>query len=500
MQQLLIISIVRTAKQTNTLFIRTMAKRFLRRVSLLERIKAYPLDLILALNEAAVSIDWDDYVHTTLPLGVALTTVFTLLCKLADHHKNVKFRRSNDLFRADKSVYQQVRQRAITGSSDPIQYPKVATDVTASSKWMWLVNGLLAILAATSVINAIVVFWLSNREYTLLNSSTNAAKPKASNVSKLSVSSSTDRGIFGKILSYFEESLRMMSDDESDEEDTTYNFDFVEKDVWVLKVWDPSSFQLYLLATFCPVTLLTIKLLIGSAFWKIVLVILAYSSALYFFVSKFLMLVGDKQIIYQETFNEYNKKYVIPKTSVLRKNAIVDATYGPMAASSMVVHDDRRGHLQNENAFYTHDIHGNRIKGVLADKQFSSRSVSPSRDIHRTTQNGTFRRSNRDTLFADLYTSTRDRHPDEDTWITSSTPFMTRTGHDSFIRPQSPRHSPLKTPTRLSMNQRTQLSPSRMSPTRNFYTPSHRGSPSPTHRSRSSSPQRSSSPSKRPWQ
>ncbi|KAF3989769.1 hypothetical protein FT663_01917 [Candidozyma haemuli var. vulneris] len=476
-----------------------MAKRLVRRVPLSERIKAYPLDLILALNEAAVSIDWDDYVHSTLPLGVVLTTVFALLCKVADHYKNVRSRRSNDLFRADASVYRQVRQRAISGSSNPIHYPKVAADASSGSRWMWLVNALLIIFAVSSVINTIMVFWLSNREYTLLNSSANSAKPKGSNVTKSSVTSSTDKGIFGKILSYFEGHSKYLSDDESDGE-TTYDVDFVEKDVWVLKVWDPSLFQVHLSATFCPLTLFTIYLVSGTALWKIFLIILAYGISLFGLVSKFLSLIGDKQIIYQETFNEYNKKYVIPKTSILKKNAIVDATYGPMAASSMVAYDDRRGHLQNENAFYTHDIHGNRIKGVRADNQFASRSASPARHSPSMPINNYSR--HRESSFADLYASTRDRIEEDahQSWLTSSTPFLTRAGHDSFIRPQSPRHSPLKTPTRLSFSQRTQLSPSRTSPTRNHYTPSHRGSPSPTHLSRSSSPQRSSSPSKRPWQ
>lgn len=470
-----------------------MAKRLLRRVSILERIKAYPLDLILGLNEALVSIDWDDYVHSTLPIGIVLTTVFALLCKIGDRHNTVRLRRLNDLFRADAIVYKQVRNRAITGSLDPINYPAVSKEASGN-RWVWLVNALVVILGLASIINAITVVWISNREYTLLNSSTNAARPKASNVSKLTVSSSDDRGFFGKIFSYFEGHLRYLSDDESDGE-TTYEVEFDRKDVWVLKVWDPSLFQIHLAVTFCPITLCAIKLAPLISLWKMLLIIVAYDIAFYSLVSKFLLLIGDKQIIYQETFNEYNRKYVIPKTSVLKKNAIVDATYGPMAASSMVAYDDRKGHLQNENAFYTHDIHGNRIKSVRAEKQFASRSASPARD---TFPASTFSR-HRDTSFADLYTSTRgdDNHQ---SWITLSTPFVTRTGHDSFIRPQSPRHSPLKTPTRLSFSQRTQLSPSRASPTRNYYTPSHRGSPSPTHLSRSSSPQRSSSPSKRPWQ
>lgn len=467
-----------------------MAKRPLRRVPLLERIKAYPLDLILGLNEAVVSIDWDDYVHSTLPLGVVLTTVFALLCKIGSHHHAVRLRRLNDLFLADASVYKQVRNRAISGSLDPIHYPSATTDVGAN-RWMWLVNALVVVLAIASLLNAVTTLWLSNREYTLLNSSTNATKPKASNVSKLTISSN-DKGFFNKILSYFEGHLRYLSDDESDE-DTTYEIAFDEKDVWVLKVWDPSLFQVHLTATFCPLTLFAIRLGVLIPLWKLLLIILAYDIALYTIVGKFLLLIGDKQIIYQETFNEYNRKYVIPKTSVLKKNAIVDATYGPMAASSMVAFDDRRGHLQNENAFYTHDIHGNRIKSVRAEKQFPSRSASPARDIVADSLR------HRETSFADLYASNKgeDNHH---SWITLSTPFITRTGQDSFIRPQSPRHSPLKTPTRLSFSQRTQLSPSRTSPTRNYYTPSHRGSPSPTHYSRSSSPQRSSSPSKRPWQ
>lgn len=473
-----------------------MAKRLARRVPLLEKIKAYPLDVILAINEAAVSIDWDEYVHTTLPLGIALSTLFALLCKVADSNKGVRLRKANNLFRSDPSVYKQVRNRAITGSSDPIFYPAGSTESSNGGRWILLVHSLLAILIAASLINAIVVFFLSNRDYTLLNSSTQSSRPKASNVAKLSISNASGRGFFGKIVSYFEGTLHDYSDDS--DEDTTYDV-VVEKDVWVLRVWDPSFFQLHFAVTFCPLTLLAIRVVVLAAFWKLFLIILASSISLFGLVSKFLLLIGDKQIIYQETFNEYNRKYVIPHTSVLKKNAIVDATYGPMAASSMVAYDDARGHLQNENAFYTHDINGKRIKGVRADKQFASRSASPSRENHHRSQILNPYSRQKDTSFADLYTSARDRYNEDayQSWLTLSTPLLNRTGHDEFIRPHSPRHSPLKTPTRLSFSQRTQLSPSRTSPTRNYFTPTHRGSPSPP---RSSSPQRSSSPSKRPWQ
>ena len=205
---------------------------------------------------------------------------------------------------------------------------------------------------------------------------------------------------------------------------------------------------------------------------------------------KFLQLISDKQIIYQETFNEYNKKYVIPKTSVLRKNASVDATHGPYAPAGKTVHDDSVGHLQAVQLSrpVSPAKHLAQSGNFLPPSSHGARYDSSMRSIHERPS---------------FYNESTDRR----SMMTLSTPFTMRNagnelflqrpdtysranetfskGHDSFSRPSSRAHSPWKSLSRLgynpniSYNERTQLSPNRSS--------------------RQLSPQRSPSPSKRVW-
>lgn len=458
----------------------------------MERIKAYPFDLLLSINEARLSIDWDDYIPHTFPIGTAVSVLFTAFCKLHHHYSVSKDRTENQLFRTDYSTYQQVVARAMNGGDAPISVAKP----TSSGKHMaWALHTSIVLIFAYSLLNAISVLWFPYRNYSLLSLSADMPRPKGSNVVKESVSNTSEKGLLSKVLSYFDEKSFYETDSDSDA-DTTYEVKVVEKDIWVLKVWDPSHFQLYMAASCSPVTLLAIWLASNTTLvWKLLVSTVLSNAATYFLINKFLELVSDRQIIYQETFNEYNKKYVIPKTSVLRKNAMVDATHGRLAARKRVVHDDLVGHLQKENVFVTHDIDGNIIKSVRADSKELSRAASPSR----------YSQADYPHLDNSRYED-RPRYHDEaeTTWLTLSTPYLPRRRNDSYIlrgdsiprpndtfsrgndlfaRSPSRPHSPTKTPSRfpqnLSFSQRTQLTPG--------------------HSSRPSSPQRSPSPSKRPW-
>lgn len=478
-------------------------KRLIRKQPLFDKIRSYPFDLLLSINEARLSIEWDDYIPQTLAIGTALDALFMILCKLRHHTKVVNNRRQNSVFRTDIQTYKKVVSRAIYGSDGntyPISQPKVTT-----SHLSWILTASIVILFLASVFNAANVLWLPTRNYTLLNTSTDYAKPKGSNVVKQNVSLNPEKGLFGRILSYFGE--RSYYESESDSEmDTTYEVGPVEKDVWVLKVWDPSPFQLYLLATFSPVVLSIIWLTSTDVvFWKILLGASLHNGISFWLTAKFLLLITDKQIIYQETFNEYNRKYVIPKTSVLKKNAVVDATYGPTASSRMTVHDDIAGHLQNDYTFVTHDINGRRIKSVRADKiasRVASRATSPTKETLR---------------YGDILPPSRSRFgsiaelrerlsyiDDTDSthlgWITLSTPFLPRTSNESFLRhndtfsrrdgflrPSSRPVSPSKTPSRFPYNQSL------------THNPRTQFSPTGTYSSRPASPQRSPSPNKRRW-
>lgn len=498
-------------------------KRLIRKQPLLDKIRSYPFDLLLSLNETRLSIDWDDYIPQTLPVGSAMEALFMILCKLDHYNRMASARRQNNVFRTDVNTYKSVVSRAIYGS-DGTALP-IVSDQGRSSPFKWILSFLLVTIFLISLVNAVNVTLRPYRNYTLLNTSTDYTKPKGSNVVKQNVSINEEKGIVDKVLAYFGEHSYYESDSAS-EIDTTYEATPVNKDVWVLKVWDPSAFQLYLFAAFSPVTLVILWLTSDVVFWKLLAGILAHNSVSFWLTSKFLLLIRDKQIIYQETFNEYNRKYVIPKTSVLKKNAVVDATYGPTASARMTVHDDVAGHLQNDFTFVTHDINGRRIKSVRGDL-VASRAASPARESLR---------------YADVLPQSRLRFGSiaelrerpsyiDDTestqlgWITLSTPFIGRTGNESFLRhndtfsrgdfsrgdfsrgdfsrgdlsrvdysrndgftrPTSRPVSPSKTPSRFPYNQSlTQSHRTQFTPSRNYS-------------SRPASPQRSPSPSKRRW-
>lgn len=483
-------------------------KRIIRKQPLFERIRSYPLDLLLSINEQRLSIDWDDHVPQCLPVGSVLTLVFFVLCKVRTYYISVNDKRDNLLFRTDYSTYQQVVSRAVHGThSVAIKTPKYNNDSVAHTL-LWVVNMMLIVLFAISFVNAVNVYFFPYRNYTLLGRSTDTPKPKGSHVTRQNVSTATPRGILLGILSYFEEHSYYETDGES-EADTTYEPRFIEKDVWMLLVWDPSHFLLFAAASFSPIVLFTIWLMSSTAaLWQILMFIVLSNSFAVYLTSKFLQLISDKQIIYQETFSEYNKKYVIPKTSVLRKNASIDATHGPYAPASKTVHDDPVGHLQNDLAFVSHDIHGSRLKSVRADyvNVEPSRPPSPSKNISlnssflppNTSYGSRYDTSLRSSINErpSFYDDTADRH----SRMMLSTPYSQRhagnelflnrpdtysRSNDTYSRTSSRAPSPLKSPARLGYNpnfsysERTQLSPNRSS--------------------RHLSPQRSPSPSKRVW-
>lgn len=488
-------------------------RRIVRKQPLWEKISSYPFDLILSINETRLSIDWDDYIPQSLPIGIGLCHIFLVLCKLSHHYHKSSERRDNSIFKTDALTYQLVMARAInldftSGSSDltEIGGGAFATRRNNKSGFIWVLNFFLISIAIISIIIFVSAIY-SVRSYSLLNLNAKLPKPRASNVVRENLAHGTPRGIILSIMSYFEEHSYYESDLEADDSHPDpYPDKYVEKPIWVLKVWDPSAFSLHFSCALSPIMLLIIWLISPTVpLWRVSIIILITNLSAFYLVHKFLQLISDKQILYQETFNEYNRKYVIPKTCVLKKNAMIDATFGPRALPEDVVHDDIVGHLQEENVFVTHDIHGNRHKTVRADllaraqDETINRSPSPSRR-HEAFIPGTISRGHTGEIGRGRYNDSISQYNS----IAQSTPYRRPGAHesyrndtfsrgydtfsknmDSFSRQSSQIHSPMRTPARfpygtnLSFDQRTQLSPSRSS--------------------RQLSPQRSPSPSKRRW-
>lgn len=488
-------------------------RRLIRKQPLWDRITSYPFDLILSINETRLSVDWDQYVPQSLPIGTALCLLFLAVCKLSHHYQVSSDRRESSVFRTDPLTYQLVVARAISGdfgtTSETAEYGgSFAARKANGVNLLWLLNLILISIATASVINAITACY-ALRSYSLLALNAALSKPKGSNVVRENLAHRPPKGIVLSIMSYFEEHSYYETDLEVDDtHQDPYPDKYVEKTIWVLKVWDPSPFSLHLACSLSPVVLFSIWLISAAAsIWKIALVVIIMNGSAFYVVHKFFQLVSDKQILYQETFNEYNRKYVIPKTCVLKKNAIVDATCGPMATSADIVYEDPVGHLQEENVFIAHDIYGHRHKTVRADliarartqDENTKRSPSPSRRLDKFVLSSMTRGLNGDGSRL-TYNDSISHHNN----IAQSTPYR-RPGHldsfrndtfsrgydnfsknyDSFSRHSTQVHSPMRLPakfsydTNLSFDQRTQLSPARSS--------------------RPLSPQRSPSPSKRHW-
>lgn len=488
-------------------------KRLVRKQPLWEKIRSYPLDVLLAVNEQRLSIDWDDYVPHTYPGGTVLCLVFMALRKAQAHLLAVQSRSNNLVFRTDYTAYLNVMARAILGAqAETSSMGSVAAGAPITKTLLWLLDLLLVALFTVSLVNALYVYFVPYRNYTLLNGSASMPKPKASSVFKQNISTEAPDSLFGRFKAFFDSSYY-----DSDSEDTSYVAHNVNKDVWVLRVWDPSRFLLHLLATFSPVTTGALWVFTGQvAMWKLFFYVTSANAVAFFLISRLLRLMTDKQIIFQETFAEYNRKYVIPKTSVLKKNAIIDATRGPYSYPEDVVHNDMKGHIQNDLAFVSHDIHGKRIKSVRADNlvpkhvlpNYVNRGrLSPSRTLMDQPYMGDSGR--RGSYRDEAWQYNSSLHPEPlspqrytDREVYMSTPHALRGYHGSQALPNSRSHfqpypqdlfgrdsrrssratSPFKSPARqynLSYTNRTQLSPGRLS--------------------HPSSPQRSPSPEKRVW-
>lgn len=346
-------------------------KPIIRKQAFISKVKSYPFDFFLWLNELRHSIEWDDYCDSiATPLGCILTLYFCVLNKISVTHSRSPKENSNSLFQADYYNYEKIRRRAITG--DDIELRSVKDD----SIWLTLVDTTLIILFISSLWNFICVF-RSSRDYALLYSSMDK-RPHTKSARRLSLKTNTEESVIDKIILFFYNLTADIRDSSMENEsfydnDSTNEANSVEKEVWELCVWDPPKFSLYLFTTFCPATLIIDRLTSNSiAFWKSLLLITLFNAILYYVIAnKFLTLLQDKQILYQEMFQEYNNKFVKPKTSVLKKDVLVDATYGPRLKSSLAAKSDKNGYFQNTKlkVFITHDINGNSFNNLNVENE-----------------------------------------------------------------------------------------------------------------------------------
>ncbi|EMG48320.1 NUR1 Nuclear rim protein 1 [Candida maltosa Xu316] len=432
-----------------------MSKKLIRKQSLVSKIQSFPFDLWLYFHELQASIDWDDYNYIiALPLGIILTVIFFITESILNYYNYINQRSKNVLFNSDYYQYEYLKNDIINNTFDPthieIDDSKIETPITTSI--LWAMNGINSTILILCVVITVKLF-TAKRNYGLLYCK---MKPKSKNVFK----STLDQiSFFIEILAFFLKFFQNDEDDE-DEEDETYEGDTTvemagENEIWHLNVWNPSKFALYLFIGLNPINLYMIYYLISdvSHLYLIALLVII-SGFIYIFVEKFLNLINDKQILYQEMFQEYNKKFVQPKINVLKKDAMIDATMGPYYSSSL--NDNRPYAFSKSKIFTTHDIKGNKVTeyGEI-DSQVLPQQLEPATSVCSSVMNSQIP-SRRNSVF---YEDTRSRQNN----FTRNTPSTT------FI-PTAPRYSATSTqsPTmtsNLSFNrfERTP-SPQRRSP------------------------------------
>lgn len=357
-------------------------KPLVRKQPFINKVKSYPFDLFLWANELRLSIEWDDYCDTiATPLSCLLSLIYLILVRITVYYEASYNKRENPLFQADYYNYERIRSRAVNG--DPVEL-----SINSEHSWWYAVlNITIVCLFLASVCNFGYALF-SFRNYTLLYSSI-SEKPKSASARKLSLRNDMNDSIVEKVYKFFynhtNQAQELTSDDESfyDDEDTINEINLIEKDIWELKVWNPSKFSLFILTNFSPVLLLVIKLISKELpIWKILIIAGLFNSIFYFIVTqRFLILLQDKQILYQEMFQEYNNKFVKPKTSILKKDVVVDATYGPQIPSHLIVLSEQKPHLKNTRlkVFITHNINGEPFNNVTIDE---NKSKSPERQDH----------------------------------------------------------------------------------------------------------------------
>jgi hypothetical protein len=306
--------------------------RFVRKQSLWSRIKSYPFDLLLELNEQRELIDWDSYSDTiALPLGFTLTTLYFFI-RLSQDHGTVKQERSS-YFDYQDEVFRNSKYFSAQPETSLLQR---------------CISFLQLVIIMTNVINTLL-FMFKTKTYAIFNKDTIHHTSSARKVSR----SGTTTWSF---LPWIKQ-----QDDSGDVES-----------YWELNMWNPSKFSTYLFVSFPPFNIAFLYMA-QSSFTNLIFLNLT-SIVLYFVIIRgYLVLIQDKQVLYQETFDEYERKYVRPKLSVAKREVAVDATRGPYDHDAIQYYSPGR----TEKLFKTHDLRGRETIEVFTDGEFTPVKKTP---------------------------------------------------------------------------------------------------------------------------
>lgn len=341
--------------------------RHIRKTPLIEKLRAYPYDIYLYINETFASIDFDEYTQVGLVSSNLILIIFIAASKFNKPITN------NSLFHVDPYQYSKLQQLLLKRSNTA--FTKPSNTSLNSSILTNLSHVFMVLVQLISVVNLLVIL-RSKKTYSLLNSS----KPKSPNARELLLSDDSSRipafimrflRFFNRDFdeSFYNESTEV-SQAEMDPNKLVYNMD----------VWQPSEFNLVVLSFLNPISLLGINIMLDLSIWKIFVIVLLFNSQLYFLIGKFLVLLSDKQILYQEMFAEYNNKFVKPKTNVLKQDVGIDAT---SKYYELDLIDHLNPYVQNTKSkvFIVHDINGKPFNTISKEdvdeerRQFESERI-----------------------------------------------------------------------------------------------------------------------------
>ncbi|KAL2000664.1 hypothetical protein VTN02DRAFT_2777 [Thermoascus thermophilus] len=263
--------------------------RLVRRQPLAERIKSYlnPLDFLLWLSEQIETSDWDQWEKDwALPLGIGLNTVFLIA---RANSKGNGSRAVDDVFGDDGGV-----------------------------SWLnWFASFTVHMLTLLSAFNAFYTFW-RKRHYRMFEASIDKA-PATPSAHRVRVDSSPVSS----------SPLRLISSVLKTESAGSRAHPDPQRDVWELAIWDPLPLSLRLFCLFSPGHVLVYWLFLPTlpsdprpsvTIVTAIIVTILLSVQLSLLSSSFSQQAKDAALVHKEVLNEYDAKFVHPRTQPLMRN------------------------------------------------------------------------------------------------------------------------------------------------------------------------------------
>ncbi|KAL9586996.1 MAG: hypothetical protein Q9212_000524 [Teloschistes hypoglaucus] len=278
--------------------------RLIRRRPLTERISAFlnPLDLLLRLSEGFDPNDWEDWQeYWSTTVGIALNILFLIA-------------------RANTGATSRGRGDDVFGDDEP---------------WVglitWLATLLVYMLSLLSFGNAAYTFY-RQRHYRLFETSVDAV-PNTPSARRVCVDSSP---LSSSPLRFLQSMLAADGAQSRSHPDAT-------RDVWELSIWDPTPLSLRLFCLFSPGHVLVYWLFLPTAITDprpsttvVTTMVLSglLSIQLELLQWHFSQQSKDTTVVHKEVLNEYDTKFVHPRTRPLMRDV---GTHYSSTATSMNV-------------------------------------------------------------------------------------------------------------------------------------------------------------------